>query len=153
MSTEQNKALVHRVINEWWSTNTPDPSVADELIGPDFIDHDMPGQIPGPEGAKQGAAKNAAEYATAWGDLGYTLDKLIAEGDKVVARGSWSGTHQGDVKTPLGTRPGTGKQVTVEGITIFRIADGKLAEQWSMSDDLSFFQQVGAIPMPDEASA
>jgi predicted ester cyclase len=152
MSTEANKALVQRLINEWWGKNTPAPSVADELIGPDFIDHDNPGQMPGPEGVKQGAVKNAAEFATAWGDLGYTLDELIAEGDKVVARGRWSGTHQGDVKTPFGTMPGTGKQVTVKAISIFRIADGKLAEQWSMPDDLGFFQQVGAIPTPDQGS-
>jgi predicted ester cyclase len=152
MSIETNKALVRRLLNEWWSTNTPDPSVADEIIGPDFIDHGMPGQVPGPEGVKQGAAKNAAEHAGAWGDLGYTLDELIAEGDKVIALGSWGGTHQGDVKTPFGTRPATGKQVTVKMITIFRIADGKLGEQWSMGDDMSFFQQVGAIPMPEQGS-
>jgi predicted ester cyclase len=151
-TTDANKALVHRLINEWWGTNTPDPSVADELIGPDFIDHGMPGQVPGPEGVKQGAAKNAAEHATAWGDLRYTLDELIAEGDKVVARGSWSGTHKGDVKTPFGTMPGTGKKATVQAIAIFRIADGKLAEQRGMFDDLSFYQQVGAIPTPDEVS-
>ena len=80
------------------------------------------------------------------------MDELIAEGDKVVARGSWSGTHKGDVKTPFGTMPGTGKQATVQAIAIFRIADGKLAEQRGMFDDLSFFQQVGAIPTPDEVS-
>ena len=63
MSTEQikttdaNKALVHRLINEWWGTNTPDPSVADELIGPDFIDHGMPGQVPVPKVSSKGLLK------------------------------------------------------------------------------------------------
>jgi predicted ester cyclase len=148
MPIEENKALVRRLINEWWNTNTPDPAVADELFAPDFIDHGMPGQAPGPEGVRQGHAKNEAEAAGVWADLSYTLDELIAEGDKLVAIGSFSGTHQGDLKTPFGIRPGTGKQVTVKTVTVFRIADGKLAEQWGMFDEMGFFQQVGAIPTP-----
>jgi predicted ester cyclase len=152
MSTEKNKALAHRLINEWWNTDPPDPAVADELIGPDFIDHVNPGQIPGPEGVKQGAAKQAAEEAGAMGDRRYTLGELIAEGDKVVAVGSWSGTHQGDLETPFGTRPGTGKSVTIKTIHVFRIADGKVAEQWGMFDELGFYQQVGAISTPEQGS-
>jgi predicted ester cyclase len=84
--------------------------------------------------------------------LGYTLDELIAEGDKVVALGRFSGTHQGNLETPFGIRPGTGKQVTIKTITVFRIADGKLVEQWGLGDDMGFFQQVGAIPTPDQGS-
>ena len=138
MSIEEHKALVRRLINEWWNTDAPDAAVADELIGSDFIDHGMPGQAPGPEGVKQGHAKNEAESAGVWADLRYTLDELIAEGDKVVALGRFSGIHQGDVETPFGIRPGTGKQVIVKTITVFRIADGKLAEQWGMATTWAF---------------
>lgn len=152
MSIEENKALVRRLINEWWNTDTPDLAVADEIIGPDFIDHGMPGQAPGPEGVKQGHAKNVAEQSPGWADLGYTLDELIAEGDKVIALGRFTGTHMGDVETPFGIRPGTGKQVSVRSITVFRIADGKLAEQWSLGDDMSYFQQVGALPTREQGS-
>jgi predicted ester cyclase len=77
---------------------------------------------------------------------------LIAEGDKVVALGRFSGIHQGDVETPFGIRPGTGKQVIVKTITVFRIADGKLAEQWGMGDDMGFFRQVGALPTANQGS-
>jgi predicted ester cyclase len=151
MSIEENKAVVRRIIDEWWKAPTPDPAVADELIAPDFIDHERPNQQPGPEGVKQGAAESAAAFG-GWADLQFTLDELIAEGDKVVALGTWSGTHEGEVQTPVGPVPGTGKQVNSKMVTIFRIANGKLAEQWGIWNELAMLQQIGAIPTPGQAN-
>jgi len=68
----------------------------------------------------------------------------VAEGDKVVARWTSFGTHNGDF---MGISP-TGKQVTTSGITIFRLQDGKIVEEWSESDMLGMLQQVGALPGP-----
>ena len=146
MSTEETKAVVRRLIDEWWNAPTPDPAVADELIAPDFIDHDRPNQQPGPDGVKQGAA----EVFAGWADHQYTLQELIAEGDKVVALGTWSATHQGEVQTPFGPVPGTGKRVSGKGATVFRVANGKLAEQWGFVNELEWLQQIGAIPAPGQ---
>jgi predicted ester cyclase len=145
MSTEENKTIVRRWIEEWWIKHNPD--IVDELIAPDFIDHGTPGQIPGPEGVRQGGSVLEAAFS----DLHFAIDDLIAEGDKVVAFGTWIGVHQGEVSTPLGTVPGTGNKVIVPAMTIFRIADGKLAEQWGIMEEVSFLKQIGAISTPDQA--
>jgi predicted ester cyclase len=70
------------------------------------------------------------------------IEDLIAEGDKVVARLTTSGTHQGVF---LGLSP-TGKRVMVTGIEIFRLAGGKIVEHWNTYDDLGLFQQLGVLP-------
>jgi predicted ester cyclase len=69
---------------------------------------------------------------------------LIAEGDKVVSRGSWTGPHTG----PLGNIPPTGKKVTVSGIDIIRVANGKIVEHWEATDSLGLLTQLGLIPGP-----
>ena len=73
-----------------------------------------------------------------------TIEDLFAEGDKVVLRFTFHGTHQGEF---MGVAP-TGKQVTMPGIDIFRIADGKIVELWGQEDVLGMMQQIGAIPGP-----
>jgi predicted ester cyclase len=67
---------------------------------------------------------------------------LIAEGDKVTMRYGWRATHQGEL---MGI-PATGKQVTTSGISILRVADGKIAEQWDNFDNLGMLQQIGVVP-------
>ncbi len=69
---------------------------------------------------------------------------MIAEGDKVVSRGSWTGTHTG----PLGNIPPTGKKVMVSGIDIIRVANGKIVEHWEATDSLGLLPQLGLIPGP-----
>ena len=85
-------------------------------------------------------------------DFQVTIEDLFAaEGEKVVLRFTFRGTHQGEF---LGVAP-TGKRVTMAGIDIFRIADGKIVELWGQEDVLGMMQQLGAIPEPghsEEAS-
>ncbi|MDP8951660.1 MAG: ester cyclase, partial [Actinomycetota bacterium] len=79
------------------------------------------------------------------------IEDLFAEGDKAVLRFTFRGTHQGEF---MGNAP-TGKRVTMAGIDIFRIADGKIVELWGQEDVLGMMQQLGAIPEPghsEEAS-
>src|SRR6266516_2389300 len=124
MSTEDNKALSRRLFQEFWDQKNL--AVADELLAANHVDHtpgSPPGLPPGPEGLKQ----FAAVYFTAFPDLRITIDDLVAEGDKVVTRWTTRATHQGDL---MGIPP-TGKQVTITGITIDRIAGGKIAETWT----------------------
>jgi len=71
-----------------------------------------------------------------------TVEDLMADGDKVVARVSYRGTHQGAFR---GIAP-TGKQIAVMGINIFRIANGKLVERWGLTDRLAVLHQVGVVP-------
>jgi predicted ester cyclase len=88
-------------------------------------------------------------FFTAFPDTHYTLEDLIAEGDKVVWRYTFRGTHRGDF---MGI-PATGKVVTGTSIVISRIAGGKCVEEWGSSDLLGLMQQLGAIPQMAQAGA
>jgi len=81
-----------------------------------------------------------------------SVEDVIAEGDKVVARWVVRGTHKGEFMGPTGSIPPTGKQVTVLAIHIFRIADGKFIERWPERDRLGLLQQLGVVPAPGQAS-
>jgi len=81
-------------------------------------------------------------YFTAFPDLHLTIEDIIAEGDNVVVRQTFQGTHKGDL---MGILP-TGKQATATGISIFRVANGKAVEQRANYDDLGLMQQLGVIP-------
>ncbi len=78
-----------------------------------------------------------------------TIEDVIGDGDKVLVRLTTGGIHQGEL---MGIPP-TGKDVTVEVMDLFRVADGKIAEQWVARDDLGMLQQLGVIPAPDQAPA
>jgi len=71
-----------------------------------------------------------------------TIDEIVAEADRVVVRWTMTGTHGGD---GLGF-PATGRAVRLEGVTISRIADGRIAEHWSFRDDLGLLRQLGLMP-------
>ena len=140
MSTEENKAVVRRYIEEW---NKQNPAGIEELVAPDWVAHGTPpGFSPDLAGLKQAFPA----FFTAFPDLHYTVEDLIAEGDKVVARVTLRGTHQGDF---MGIPP-TGKQVSVTGIGIDRIENDKFVESWGDADTLGFLQQLGIVPRPGE---
>ena len=83
-------------------------------------------------------------------DLEYNIEELLAaEGDRIACRWNWTGTHRGE---DLGMPP-TGKRVTVRGISIFRLRDGKIAEVWVVRNDLPLLQQLGAEVRPPSTSA
>jgi steroid delta-isomerase-like uncharacterized protein len=132
-----NKALVRRYVEE--VLNKKNLALVDELFAPTFVDHDssMP-QAKGPEGVKRLAAMVHAAFP----DLNFSIEDLIAEGDKVVYRYTIRGIHQNDF---MGI-PATGKAVKVTGIHIYRISDGKLQEEWENWDMLGLLRQLGVIP-------
>ncbi len=136
MSVEENKALARNVFERW---GKGDETLIDELYSADCVWHGPGGEeIRGQEGMKQ----FMAALGVAFPDKRYTVHDMIAEGDKVVARWTLRGTHKGEWR---GIAP-TNKQVTLTGVYIFRIADGKDVEDWLEADYLSFMQQLGAIP-------
>ena len=146
MSTEENKALLRRSVEEFFSAQG-DLDVADEIYAPNYVGHNPldPEDVRGPEGAKE----QARMYRSAFPDVRLSIEEQVAEGDKVVTRWIGSGTHQGEM---MGIAP-TGNQIRVDGITISRIQDGKVVEDWELFNALGLMQQLGGVPTPEEAQA
>ncbi len=138
MPAEENKAIVRRAYE---AINQNNLDALDEMVAPDITDHDpAPGQGPGLEGVKQ----YFSSLHTAFPDFQMNVDFMVAEEDKVVARVSVSGTHQGEF---LGIDP-TGSRVAITGIDVLRIVDGKIVEHWGNFDDLGMLQQLGVVESP-----
>lgn len=135
--SDQNKAIVQRYIEEVYNKGNVD--VVNELVAADYVNHGgLSDQAPGAEGLKQ----FIPQLRTIFPDEHLTLDQVIAEGDKVAYRWVARGTHKAEM---MGVAP-TGKQLTGTGISIVRIANGKIAEEWTSRDDLSIMQQLGIAP-------
>jgi steroid delta-isomerase-like uncharacterized protein len=134
MSAE-NKAVVRRCFKEIWSKGNID--LIDQLVAPNYAHHDSAGPMPG--AGRDGFKQHVTAYRTAFPDLTFTVDDILAEDNKVTARWTARGTHIG---TLLGMAP-TGKQVTTEGISVLRIANGKLAESWVTWDTWGLMKQIG----------
>jgi predicted ester cyclase len=138
MSVEENKALVRRCWEECF--NQGNLAVVDELVAPSYIWHGPGQDVSGREGIKQ----LISLYRAAFPDLHMTFEDQIAEGDKVASRWTTRGTHTGDL---LGSGP-TGKQGTMTGIVISRLASNTIAEEWENFDQLGLLQQLGVMPRP-----
>ena len=136
MSAE-NKEIVRRHTQEYWNEGRLD--LASELHAPDLVFHDpTSGVLHGSEAYDQFVTM----FRTAFPDMQFTTEDLIAEGDKVVGRWSCVGTHQGEL---MGIPP-TGKQIKTTGIDIFRLSGGKIVEEWVEWTTLGMLQQLGVIP-------
>jgi steroid delta-isomerase-like uncharacterized protein len=142
MSVAENKALVQRRYDE--IENRHNIEAADELMAVDYVHHD-PVLPPEMQHSRKGFKQLAMLMLSAVPDLQTTVHELIAEGDKVAARLSHTGTHKGEL---LGVAP-TGRRVELSGLSIHRIADGKLAEGWVSFDVLGMLRQMGARIEPD----
>ena len=136
--SEQNKTVVRRLFEELWNKGTL--PVADELIAPTYTHHDTatPDVGRGPESEK----KRVTMYRNAFADFRLTIEDIIAEGETVMARWTCRGAHKGELN---GIAP-TGKQISISGVTIARIASGKIVEGWVNWDALSLMQQLGVVP-------
>jgi predicted ester cyclase len=133
---------VRRATEEGW--NQGNVALFDELAAPDFVNHDPARpNVRTREDYKRGAT----EVRSAYPDLHFTIEDMIAEGEQVVMRLTFHGTNTGDIVTPMHI-PATGKQVTMTEILIVRVASGKVVELWSEADYLGGYQQLGLIPMP-----
>ena len=123
MSAEENKSLVRREQEELWN-HSGDLDAAEEL----FV-------------AGEAAKQQAADFRRGFPDVVSTIEDLIAEGDKVVARWRSRATHRGDY---MGIAP-SGKEVEFTGISIYRIEGNKIAESWSVEDQFGLMRQIGAV--------
>jgi steroid delta-isomerase-like uncharacterized protein len=136
--SEQNKTIVRRLFEDLW--NKGSLPVADELFAPTYTHHDAatPDVGRGPESEK----KRVTMYRTAFTDLRLTIEDIVAEGETVMARWSCRGTHKGELN---GIAP-TGKQIAISGVSVARVASGKIVEGWVNWDALSLMQQLGVVP-------
>ena len=139
MSTKENKAIVHRYQEAY---NTNNLNALDEVVSAEFVSHSLlPGLPPGLAGGNMVHQMTVA----AMPDYHANIEDLIAEDDRVVMRFTLTGTHTGSEFLGL---PASGRSINVTGISIFRIADGKIVEHWANEDGLGLLQQLGAMPTP-----
>ena len=126
ISTAANKVIIHKVFEEGFNQGTL--SVVDELFSTRFVDHSTPGQVAGTEGVKEYFATVRGGFS----DMRVSIEDIVAEGEKVVVRTTWRGTHQ---RTYDGV-PASGRQVARTMIQIFRIVNGKIEEEWNEGGSL-----------------
>ena len=125
MSAEENKDLVRREQEELWN-HTGNLDAAEGLFASEQV---------------EAARQEAADFRQGFPDVVSTIEDLIAEGDKVVARWRARATHRGEY---MGIPP-TGKEVEFTGISVYRIEAGKIAESWTVEDELGLMRQIGAV--------
>jgi steroid delta-isomerase-like uncharacterized protein len=134
----ENKAIVQRFYDE--VVNQGDLSVADELLRASYVEHGNP-ERSGLDGFK----RFAEGLVEAFPDLKVHVAELIAEGDRVVARVTVTGTHRG---TFMGTIAATGRSFTMGGVDIFEIEEGQIAGRWNQRDLLGLMLQLSVVSLP-----
>jgi steroid delta-isomerase-like uncharacterized protein len=137
MFNENNKTIARRFFLEAFSEGKLD--LLDELLAADYVDHNAPPGIPpGVEGIRY----LLSTFRAAFPDVLFKVEDQVAEGDKVVTRYTFRGTHQGE----LFGIPATGKTVVFPGISIYRMQNGKMQEGWVNYDMMGMMQQLGVVP-------
>ena len=144
MGVEENKAIVQRFAQVWSAGNL---HVVDELAAPDIVVNypDLPEEIHGPEAYKR--FLNDGWYS-AFPDVKTSVEEMIGEGDRIATRWICRGTHQGE----FAGIPPTGKPFQLNGMTICRVANGKVIEERGIGNALGMMQQLGVIPQPEQAT-
>lgn len=136
-SPEANKEVVRRYLQLLSGGNLAD---LDQVVGPDFVDRTpgVPADVYGPDVIRQ-SQRQAREL---FQNIRYAVDDLVAEGDRVAARYTVRATRKGSA--------GSGVPVQVMGVTLFRIADGKIRETWIVNDQIELFRQLGYSIRPPQ---
>ena len=136
MSGERNKALIRRLFDE--VLNAGNFGLLDQLIGASYVEHNpVAKQAAGAAGVRD----KVQGLRTAFPDLRFVLEELIAEGAIVAARYRWQGTHKG---TFLGIAP-TGRRLSVRGMDFYRLEDGRVIEHWDTVDEFGMLSQLGDL--------
>ena len=136
---EQNIALIMREYEAW---NSGDVEAIKEIFSPDYVYHSLSGQD---ESLEQMIEWLKPQMAT-FPDRIFSVEDILAKGDKVVSRFIFKGTHEGDTEG----FPATGKKIEYTGFEIWRVENGKIVESWDVYDELSFYQQLGMELKPKE---
>lgn len=139
-TVEQNKVTTRKVIAMF---NNRDYSAVDTLIAKDHVNHAIQ-TVNNPPKGREGVKAVIGRIESAFPDFKMEILDLIAEGDRVAFRMRVTGTHKGPY---MGISP-TGRMISVEAMHILRFSKGKVAEHWSVRDDLTRLRQLGHIPAP-----
>lgn len=138
MSTEDNKELCDRL---WECWNQGNVALLDEVLAPDFILHDPSSPIPAGIHSREDYKQYLLSFRVGFQGQ-FANDDVIAEGEKVVVRYTFRGTHQGQWRGV----PSSNKAMTFTGTVTYRIVDGKIVEGWQNVDSLGVMRQLGLIP-------
>jgi predicted ester cyclase len=139
MQFEPNKAVYRRFIEEGF--NQGRLATLDEVLAPGYVNHGAP---PGLSAGADGVKQIIALFRAAFPDFRIEIHEQAAEGDLVCSRATFRGTHAG----PLFGIAATGRQVTMPGLSMVRVANGQIQEGWIQNDVLGLLQQLGATPLP-----
>jgi steroid delta-isomerase-like uncharacterized protein len=140
MTPEENKLFMRRFVEE--TINRRNLDALNELVAENFVEQvPFPGQGPGRDGLRYAIGM----FLSAFPDIQWIVDEQIAEGEKVVSRFTWTGTHRGEF---LGIPP-KGKRVKVWGVVMDVVRDGMLSESRIIMDTMGLLQQLGAISAPN----
>jgi len=143
---EPARHIVERFVEELWNARRLD--VADQIFSEDCVTHQLRSGVlaepacRGPQEIKE----HVSGWLMSFPDLRFSIEQMIAERDRVVSQLVMEGTHQG---TWMGISP-TGKRLQIRMMTIHRIANNKIAEDWVLVESLGFFQQLGVLPSTTE---
>ena len=137
--SDADKAVVRRFVDEYQSGH--DVSVAEELLADDFVDHSPFGPF-SPD--RNGVLALFGMLFAAFPDLRAEIHQQFSDGDTVITRKTFHGTHHGEL---MGIAP-TGAEVAFDLIDIVRVRDGKMVEHWNIIDSMALMTQLGAIPAP-----
>jgi steroid delta-isomerase-like uncharacterized protein len=135
--TDTNKNVVRRLLEEVFNNNNL--TVADELVATNYVYREP---TVGEKRGREGFRDLITTYKTAFPDAAITINEQIAEGDRVVTRWTATGTHRGEL---FGTAP-TNRHVTVQGVIVSRVTNGKVTEEYEVFDTLGMLRQIGAVP-------
>jgi steroid delta-isomerase-like uncharacterized protein len=137
MTVDQNKRIVSRYYTE--VLNAGQLHLLDDLAADDYVEHDP---FPGQGNGRTDLLARVTLLRSAFAPIHFTIEDIVAEADRVVARWSSSGRHSGEF---LGIPP-TGRDYTISGIDIHRLENGRIVEHWHVVDQLSQLQQLGLFP-------
>lgn len=132
-----NSEVARLIIEEVWGKGNTD--LIDEMYAENYVDLNP---VPGIPGTREGLKMQLAAFRQAFPNLSASVDDMVTEGEKVVVRFSTQGTHTGDL---MGVPP-TGKTGAVPCITILRLENGKVIEEFSLADMMLLYQQLGLVP-------
>lgn len=143
MNAQDRKRLVARIADDIW--NRGELGVCEEIMAPDARYHGP--HMPDGTGDRESWRQAIAMYRAAFPDAHVTYEALYDCGDVVVGRWSGTATHTG----PLGSLEPTGAPISISGITIYRIVEGKIVEAWEQLDLLGVWRHLGVFTPPDHA--
>jgi predicted ester cyclase len=142
ISESQREAMTLAARRYYAFWNTGDVAYANAALAPDFVDRNLPaGRPQGPEGP----VFASRSFRAAVPDLHLDVEEMMVVGDRVIGRLRFAGHFTGTFGSGAGVRQGDGRTIDFIATDIYRIANGRIAENWHLEDNLTFLQQIGVL--------